>query len=481
MHTTLFSYPAKDFKNKTTLKFNMMLRSLLVFLAVLASSIMTVRGEYSKLVYVLPLGEEIDALTWRYTRQALREAEEKRADIFVVDLNTYGGALQDADSIRTALLRCRIPTVALVDHNAASAGALIALACDSVYMTNGSSMGAATVVDGTGTPLPDKYQSYMRSMMRATAEAHGKRLNKSDSTMGWIRHPRIAESMVDPRVAVPGLIDSTKVLTFTASEAVEWGYAEGIATSLDDMLSQIGLEKGSYEVAYFTPTLSDKILGFLGRAGVQAMLISIIVAGLFLELKTPGIGFAGAAAVVAAVLYFLPMCITGTVSGWVIVLFIVGIVAFALEIFVIPGFGIAGIGGGLAVIVAVVVALVQKEAVMGVTLSDISYACMIFFISLVMASALLWWLTSKYGPSFLHRSVALTQSQDVEEGYIGVDMDSARYVGQEAETLTDLRPSGKILLDGKSHDAVSTSGFIEAGKKVMIYKYENAQLYVKNL
>lgn len=452
-----------------------MLRKFLIFLSFVSTLCIYASP---KLVYVLSIGKEIDALTWRYTSQALNKADELRADLFVVNLNTYGGSLQEADSIRTALMRCRIPTIALVDHNAASAGALIALACDSVFMTEGSSMGAATVVNQTGEALPDKYQSYMRSIMRSTAEAHGKRMSGSDSTQQWLRDPLIAEAMVDHRIAVEGLIDSTKVLTFTPSEAVKWGYAQGMTSSLSDMLAQLGYKEGEYVTDYFTPTLTDEILGFLSNNAVRALLIAVITAGLFFELKTPGIGFAGGAAVVAAVLYFLPMCITGTVAGWVLILFMAGLVALALEIFVIPGFGVAGIAGTLAIITSVIAGLIQEESLMGISKSDIANACVVFFSGVIVAAVLIWFLTSRFAPKFMHRTVALDHSQKIEDGYIGVDMHPITAIGKTGSALTDLRPSGKVSVDGEVFDAVSESGFIESGSQVKVLRHGTSQIYV---
>lgn len=447
-----------------------MLRKILTFSLLLLA--VTVKAA-PRLVYVLSIGKEINALTWRYTAQALEAANQRRADLFVVNLNTYGGALQDADSIRTALMRCPIPTVAFIDHNAASAGALIALACDSVYMTEGSSMGAATVVDQTGAALPDKYQSYMRSIMRSTAEAHGR-----DSSGRWRREPVIAEAMVDHRVIVNCLIDSTRVLTLTPEEAVKWGYAEGITSSLADMLGALGYEEGSYTTEYFSPTLTDEILGFLGNSAVQAMLIAIITAGLFFELKTPGIGFAGGAAAVAAVLYFLPMVVTGSVAGWVLILFMAGLVALALEIFVIPGFGIAGIGGTLAIIISIIAGLVQGDNVMGISAGEVARACIIFFAGVGVAAGAIWFLCSRYAPAIMRRSVALDHSQKIENGYIGVDMRAAAYIGKTGIALTDLRPSGKVRIENDTLDAISETGFIEAGKDVKVVRFEASQIYV---
>ena len=213
-------------------------------------------------VYRIDLDEEIGATTWQFTRAGLQAARERGADLVLVHLNTYGGEVGAADSIRTALLHCGIPTMAFVDNNAASAGALIALACDTVIMRPDATMGAATVVNGTdGQAMPDKYQSYMRGIMRATAESHGKVLD-ADGRWRWRRDPVIAEAMVDPRVEVDGLIDDTRVLTFTPDEAVRWGYADGKADNVAEALAHIGVE--SFEIQRYQPTWVDRLTWFFG-------------------------------------------------------------------------------------------------------------------------------------------------------------------------------------------------------------------------
>lgn len=250
-------------------------------------------------VYRIDLDEEIGATTWQFTRAGLQAARERGADLVLVHLNTYGGEVGAADSIRTALLHCGIPTMAFVDNNAASAGALIALACDTVIMRPDATMGAATVVNGTdGQAMPDKYQSYMRGIMRATAESHGKVLD-ADGRWRWRRDPVIAEAMVDPRVEVDGLIDDTRVLTFTPDEAVRWGYADGKADNVAEALAHIGVE--SFEIQRYQPTWVDRLTGFFGSPGVQAILIMIIVGGIYFELQTPGMGFPSMAALLSLI------------------------------------------------------------------------------------------------------------------------------------------------------------------------------------
>src|SRR5210317_890839 len=124
-------------------------------------------------IYKFDIKEQIAPPVVRTTQRAFAEAKEVGADLILIHMNTYGGLVDAADSIRTRILNSDIPVYVFIDNNAASAGALIAIACDSIYMSPVSSIGAATVVDQTGKPVPDKYQSYMRSWMRSTAEANG--------------------------------------------------------------------------------------------------------------------------------------------------------------------------------------------------------------------------------------------------------------------------------------------------------------------
>lgn len=429
---------------------------LFIFLATLAA--------HSK-VFVVPIESEIDNRAARHFSLAQRQATEAGADILVVKLNTFGGALDAADSIRTALLRCPLPTVAFVDVNAASAGALIALACDSVYMSPAASMGSATVVNGAGEPMPEKYQSYMSTIMRATAEHHGRRA-EGDSSV-WRRDPAIAASMVNPEESV----------SLTARQAVGCGYADGIAPDLDAVLAD--LRRSGEEVQYYQSSLTDDILGFLSNAAVRAVLIMLIIGGLYMEMHTPGLGFAGAVASVAAILYFLPGFIIGTMPAWVVLCLIAGVVLIALEIFVVPGFGVTGIAGIIAVAVALTGVMTTSDAVTGIDdLGAILRSVGIVAIGAVAAAALVLYLTSSRGPKVFRRHTELMTELTVDKGFIGVDLSPRQYIGAVATTLTEMRPAGKIQIGDQTFDAVSTGEFIGRRHKVQVVRYENAQLYV---
>ena len=449
--------------------------TLTIFLFLILTAIIKANASSdTPIVYVLSLQDEIGSTTWMHTKNALSQVEELKADYLLVLMNTYGGTVEHADSIRTAILHSPVPTIAFIDNNAASAGALIALACDSVFMRPDATMGAVTVVNGAdGTQMPDKYQSYMRAMMRSTAERHGK-----DSLGRWRRNPLIAEAMVDSRVIVPGLIDSTKVLTFTPEEAITWHYADGKAENIAQVLSELGIN--DYRIHRYEPTWVDSLMGFFTNPAVQSILIMIIIGGIYFELQTPGMGFPSVAALTAAVLYFLPLYLTGIASSWLIIVFVIGLVLLLIEIFVIPGFGIAGIAGITLMIGSIFMGLLENFSFspMGFDMSAVWKSILTLGIGVILSLGFIFYISSRYAPKFIRTRGALTHEQRIEDGYIGVDKTISEHIGKIGTTLTDMRPSGKIAIDGETYDAVSTDGFIEAGTKVKIVRHVNAQLYV---
>ena len=342
-------------------------------------------------IYQIDIEKEIGSTTWRYLRTGLHKAQKQQAEAVLLRLNTYGGTVVHADSMRTAILNAPIPVYAFIDNNAASAGALIAIACDSIYMRSSASMGAATVVNETGAAMPDKYQSYMRATMRATAEAHGK-----DSTGNWRRNPLIAEAMVDERVVVPHLCDSGKVLSLTAHEAIAQNYCEAIVDNVDEIVTQ-RLQHENYILQKFEPSLFDEIAGFLTNPALQAILITLIFGGIIMELKTPGIGFPSAIACTAAVLYFAPLYIDGLAANWEILIFVVGIILLIFEIFVIPGFGIAGISGIIFILASLVLALIGNVNFNfdSVSTSEASKGLLTVVSGRILSIRLLFWIFKK--------------------------------------------------------------------------------------
>jgi membrane-bound serine protease (ClpP class) len=455
--------------------------SLFVGLSCIYGQNEKLQGE--KLVYKFNIKENIAPAIWRQTKQAFQEADRLKADLFLIHMNTYGGTVVDADSIRTRILNSKIPVIVFVDNNAASAGALISIACDRIYMRSGASIGAATVVSQTGEKMPDKYQSYMRATMRATAEAHGKDaiITSQDTIYKWKRDPLIAEAMVDERVYIPNVIDSGKILTFTPAEAVKNGYCEGICESVEEVLRINGMENS--RIAEYKPTALEKFIGFMVNPIVSGILIMLILGGIYFEMQSPGIGFALLVAIVSAVLYFSPLYLEGLAANWEILIFVVGLILIALEIFVVPGFGITGISGITLAFSGLVLSLLKNVnfTFEGVKSHDLLIAFSTVMIGSIGGIGLAVYLSQKLFTAETGRfsNLSLKEVMRKEDGYLGVDPELMLLKGKKGISITTLRPSGKISIEGKTYDALAESGMIDKGTKICVSRVETAQLYVE--
>lgn len=449
-------------------KFRLHIISILILLSTISNA---------QNIYKFAIHDEINSKTWIYTQKALKEANKINADLIILHLNTYGGEVIYADSIRTAILRTEAPIVAYIDNNAASAGALISIACDKIYMSTGSQIGAATVVNGVdGSKMPDKYQSYMRATMRATAESHGK-----DSLGNWFRDPIIAEAMVDENIYIEGIIDTGKILTFTTKEAIKHGYCDGEVENLDQLLEAENYQPEQCTITEYTPSLYDKLKGTLMGTALRSILIMLIIGGIYYELQQPGIGFPLAVAITAAVLYFAPLYLDGLAAYWEMAVFVIGIVLLLLELFIIPGFGIAGISGILCIIFGLTLAMLNNDFFdfSPIVIPDLNQALLTVFLGLIFGTILIIYLISKIGSKGIFAQLALNKEQTKTDGYIGVPTEQNLIVGNEGYTTTDLRPSGKVKINEKHYDAVSQYGdFISKDTKIVVTKYEATQVYV---
>jgi membrane-bound serine protease (ClpP class) len=436
------------------------------------------------LIYKYEIRKEIAAPVWRTTQKSISEAKELNADYLLIHMNTYGGQVDLADSIRTALLNFQKPVIVFIDNQAISAGALISIAADSIYMRAGGSIGAATVVNQTGAQVPDKYQSFMRGMMRSTAEAHGKKpvVIDGDTTWVWHRDPAIAESMVDPKVFVAGVSDTGSVLTLTTMEAIELGFCEGEASTIEEALAAAGIE--NYTIKEFKPSSTEKLIQLLISPVVSGLLIMVIIGGIYFELQSPGVGFPLIAALTAAILYFAPLYLEGVAANWQAIVFIAGVILLAVELFVIPGFGVAGVAGITAMIAGLTFGMIDKivfrfgPSEEGVR--EIVTAFTIVIISMIASFIISIWGSSKLFSSnrFLGK-LALHKTQQVNEGYVGVDSGRQHSLkGATGKAHTVLRPSGKVMIDNEIYDAVAEIGFIDKDAEIKVLHDEAGQLHV---
>ena len=313
----------------------------------------------------------------------------------------------------------------------------------------------------------------MRGKMRATAEANG-------------RNPNIAEGMVDPSIKIEGITDSTKIITLTAQEAFseEIGYCEGIAVNSDSALAIARLK--DYEVVTHVPTSVDKVIGFFVRPVVSSLLLALIVIGIVLEFKTPGVGLFILISIVAAVLYFLPLYFEGLAANWEIALFILGLVLLAVEVFVIPGFGVFGILGFALIAVGLGLAMVQNFDKESYDFTLKTSPSTIIRPFLLVASVLiigffsaLFFLGKGMQTSFLSKRLTVESVQRKEEGYVvGRAHELNALQGMTGITLSMLRPMGKVEISGKSYHARCEDGYLEPGTPVRVNSINGTTLIV---
>tara|TARA_Y100000994_G_scaffold60776_1_gene48983 strand:- start:4685 stop:6025 length:1341 start_codon:yes stop_codon:yes gene_type:complete len=422
-------------------------------------------NEEKKKILVGKIDNNIDPRTNRYSKLLLEEALDKDYDIVVIEMDTYGGAVNDADDIRTRILDFEIPIYVWINKDAASAGALISIACDSIYMSSGASIGAATVVTGDGAQAPDKYQSYMRSIMRSTAEAKG-------------RDPKIAEAMVDEDIKVDSVSMEGKVITFSTKEALKYGFCDAELNSIDEIMDRQGIE--NYEISSFELGSAEGIISFFLNPIVSSILILLILGGLYFELQTPGIGFPIIASITALILYLVPYYLNGVAENWEIIMFFIGIIFIALEVFVIPGFGIFGIAGLFTSITSLILIMLNNDLFdfTFVLSRDLVSSSLSVLISVLSFLLIVLFGGIKLTDSNAFKNIALAQTQEVSKGYIS-NRYSNNIVGKKGKSFTVLRPSGKIKIDSQIFDASTEGDFIEKNKNIIVVSVEGSSLKVK--
>lgn len=434
---------------------------MLLVIALLA----TISLHAQQKIMVMEIKNIIDPRMHRYVDLALTEAERSNTDIVIIEMDTYGGVLTDAKEIVDRIMHFKKPVWVFINSDAASAGALISIACDSIYMAPGASIGAATVVDAEGQKAPDKYQSYMRSIMRSTAEENG-------------RDPLIAEGMVDEAIIIKGIKDAGQIITFSTSEALQHGFCEAKVESIENILERNKIE--NYTIQKFELGLTERIISIVLNPVISSILILIIIAGIYFEMQTPGMGFAGLAALVALILYLVPYYLNGLAANWEIIAFFIGLALIAVEIFVLPGFGIAGISGLVLTVVSLFLIMINNDAFdfEFVAMNDLLYALAAALGGTLGGMILLLVGGSKLPDTRLFRKVALTDTQNRSAGYVSFQL-SESMLGRRGTAETVLRPSGKVMIDGKMYDAYTRGDYIQQGQTVEVISEEGPSLKVK--
>jgi membrane-bound serine protease (ClpP class) len=411
-------------------------------------------------IYRVVFDEEISLSLVPYLRRALEQAEKEKADALLVKINTFGGRVDAATQLKDILLDAKIPTIAFINKRAVSAGSLIALACKKIVMVPGSTIGAATVVDQEGKKVSEKYQSYMRAEMRTTAQKNG-------------RNPKIAEAMVDERIVIPGLVDSTQLLSLDDKEALTWKIADTVVSTSKEALEALGYKNPIFiEVK---ENWAEQFVKFLNNPIVSSLLIMLGLAGIYTEIKTPGFGAPGILGITFLALFFGSSLILDLASWFEILLFIIGLGAILLEIFVIPGFGVAGVIGILLMVASLFFSMFNTDGYFEFSL--IEGAIVQLAVSL-LGFFILGILAFKYLPNTrTFKSFVLDFESASKAGFTSAP-DYSGLVDQTGKTITQLRPAGTITIDGKRYDVVSLGDFIEKDIPIKVVKVEGVKIFV---
>lgn len=394
----------------------------------------------------------------------LKQARKDTYAGAILEINTYGGLITEAEKIRSLLLDFPKPIAIFINTNAASAGALIALACDSIYMHPQATMGSTMVVYADGGAAEAKYQSYMRSLMRATAAQAN-------------RDPHYAEAMVDPDIDLDSLAPTGELLSLTAAEARRIGYCEGIASSVDDIVIQW---QGKHYYETLQPPWYDSIVALLSSPYMSTVLLMLMSIGVLTELSKPGTGLGLGIALLAGLLYFSPLYITGLLEHWEIGIILLGVALLAAEVFLLPGFGFAGITGLLMLGLGIFLSLVDNQGwdFSKVATKQLHQASWILASSTVFTLVALLWGMPRLVRSRAFQKVTLQKSLSSQAGYTAF-YDYSYLIGKSGTALTDLRPVGQIEIEDKVYEAISRGEYIEKGSRIEVVAQDGNRLRVR--
>lgn len=407
-----------------------------------------------KLVYVVPIENEVERGLEAFLVRSTNEAIEAGANHIIFEIDTPGGRVDSAKQIGKLLQELPIPATSYIVNDALSAGSYIALNTDAIYMKPNATMGASGVITSDGNAADDKAQSAWVAAMTGAAESKG-------------RDPLYAEAMADSSIDLPEYgAGEGKFLTLTAQNALEVGYAEGVFQNRVEVLHELGLTNA--HIVDTETTMAEEVARFVTSPIVIPILLSVASLGLIVELYSPGFGVAGTMGLIALVLFFYGHIIAGLAGMEAIILLLLGIILIVAEFFV-PG-GILGLIGVGSIIGSLFMA--------GYDFGHMSMSISIAFIVAIIASIILYRSIGMEKGIFRH--IILKNRTTTELGYVS-SVNRLELIGLEGVTVTPLRPSGTALFENERIDVVSEGEFIQNDQKVKIVKVEGMRVVVREI
>jgi|TARA_B100000959_G_scaffold262796_1_gene301585 membrane-bound serine protease (ClpP class) len=427
-------------------------------------------------VYRVPIEGTIDLGLPPFIQRTLDEAESKNAAVVIFDINTFGGRVDAATQIKDAILGADVTTVAYINRRAISAGALISLSCEKIFMTGGGLIGAATAVDMSGKKGSEKVISFMREEMASTAERRG-------------RSKEIARGMVDEELNFTHLVingDSIavndiegrkdgKLISLTTDQAIKYGIADGTAETIDALMDSLGY--GSIEIMESSENWSENIVRFLTNPVVASLLTTFGFLGILFELQSPGWGIPGFVGLTCLILSLSVSYIAQLATMSDMIFILTGLSLMLLEMLVIPGFGIVGIGGIGFMLYGLYLLLLPEvpvgEEVLGQAMDGFLIGILGAIVGLILLVKLM--IRSKFW-----EQLTAPSSQKKDQGFSNTQGWEVLQ-GQTGTSDTDLHPSGWVVVEGQRIFVVSEGGFIEKGKKVTILSVDGNRVLVREL
>ncbi len=421
------------------------LSRIFILMLVLLTTTNVFASEPSK-AYVVPIKGEINRATHNYVRDVVNDLNKKNARAIIFEIDTYGGVVDESIKIKDVILSTNIPTITFVNNKAASAGVLITIAGEHIVMSENAVIGSAETIPNT-----EKILSMWRGVLRDTAQFRN-------------RDPLLIEAMADSDIEIDGVVKKGKLLNLTAKEAKELGLADLLGSDYNVMLSEFGLDADSIEV--MDEGLQVKLSKYVSSPYISTILLTLGFVGLVIEILTPGFGLGGTISLMGFGLYFGGNILAGNSNWTSLVLFIVGLGLLIIE-GIVPGFGLPGIGGIIFVLTGVALAMDSLSA----ALLSLSIA--------IIITTLVGIIMVKLGfKSKLLGKIILTNKLDSDKGYLSTNTMSA-LINLEGVSLTELRPSGFIVIDSQKYDALAESGYIPKDTEVKVVKVEGSKIFVR--
>ena len=405
-------------------------------------------AENSGNVYIVPIKGEINKATYNFLKHTMDKLimEEPLAIIFEID--TYGGLIDEAEKIKSLIVSMPIPTISYVNNKAESAGVLISIASEKVVMANSATIGSAETIPNT-----EKILSMWRGLLRDTAQYRG-------------RNPEIIEAMADKDIEISGLVNKDKLVNLTSTEAIKYGIADLATDDYNEILKYFNLENAN--IKKVNESLQIKLAKYISNPYISSLLLTIGFVGLVIEILTPGFGIGGTISIIGFGLYFGGNILAGNSHWTSLVLFVTGLILLVIEALV-PGFGLPGISGIMLVLLGTILAMDS----LGVAIFSLSIAIIITTVITIVL------IKMGFRSKMLDKIILQSEHKD-EKGYLSVDSRD-QYIDMEGTSLTELRPSGFIEIDGVKLDALADSCLIPRQTPIKVVRVEGSKIFVRRL